>query len=247
MLALRDREALGADCGRAVAVPLAPHRALDLDRHVARRRRQNPRESEQVLSARVGPEPVGLVALARLVPALREVVVHVGRRGPAHLDVHVVGAAELARGVAGRDHRGVVQVDAAHEGDLAGLARVDEPALLVLAVAAVGLVPAREEARAAPGAGTRGPPPSPRSASRESKAASWTWRQKITRTSTPRACARSSTSKKLPWPSGMAKVISWKATVTHTLRRAFATASQIRPKAGPPSTSGRTALPARIG
>jgi hypothetical protein len=38
-----------------------------------------------------------------------------------------------------------------------------------------------------------------------------------------------------------------KAIVTHTLRRAASTASQIRRNAGSPSISGRTPLPGRAG
>src|SRR5690606_34483792 len=101
------------------------------------------------LRARVRPAAVRLVAVARLVPALHEVVVHVRRGGSPQLDVDVVRAADRSRRVAGRRHRLACEVDAADESDLARRAGVDEPALLVLAAGAVRLVPARLPARVA--------------------------------------------------------------------------------------------------
>src|SRR5439155_1308727 len=74
----------------------------------------------------VRPGAVGTLALARLVPALHEVVLHVGRGRPAQLEVEVVDvgvdvvvAPAADRRVTGRHERAVIQVDAADEGELA--------------------------------------------------------------------------------------------------------------------------------
>jgi hypothetical protein len=79
--------------------------------------------------------------------------VHVGRGWAAHLDVHVVDVAHLARRVTGLGDRGRLQVDATDEGDLALLTRVDEPALLVVAELPGQHVPASAKARIPVGEG----------------------------------------------------------------------------------------------
>src|SRR5258705_7226867 len=73
---------------------------------------------------------------------------HVARARAADLAVHVVVVLpRRGRPVPAIDHRHPVHVDAADERDLARLAGVDEPALLVRA-AAWQVIPARLEARA---------------------------------------------------------------------------------------------------
>ena len=89
-----------------------------------------------------------LTALARLVPTLNEVVVHIGGGWIPQLDVEVVDVWLRSRRMArGRD-RCRIQIDSAHESHLGCLARVDQPALLVLAEAIGQLVPARAESAA---------------------------------------------------------------------------------------------------
>jgi hypothetical protein len=121
----------------------------------ARGRREDAREGERRSTGGIGPDAVLPRLLAGLVPSLHEVVVHVAGGGAAHLEVQVVDVAVAVvmqvpvsyRRMAGRDHRAVVEIDAADEGDLARLAGVDQPALLVMTEAGQ-VVPTGEEAGA---------------------------------------------------------------------------------------------------
>jgi hypothetical protein len=148
VLALGDGERPAS--GRRVArrVGAAPHGARDLHGNRAALWGDPLWKGEIVAGVDSGPRAVVPPALARLVPALHEVVVDVGDRGPSELDVDVVCVARLAGRMAGLRKGGAVQVDAADEGGLALAARVDEPALLVVAELSGEHVPAGQEARA---------------------------------------------------------------------------------------------------
>src|SRR5262249_19444121 len=104
-----------------------------------------------VLRAARRPHAVNQLALARGVPPLCEVVVDVARRRPAELGIDVVIVlGRVGRAMPAVDDRHAVEVDAPDERDLAGLAGVDDPALLVLATLRLA-VPPRAECRSALG------------------------------------------------------------------------------------------------
>ena len=90
----------------------------------------------ELVAAVARPVAVRRVTLAGLVPALDEIVAHVRRRRPGHLDIDVV-----------QPHRDAGEVEAAHEGGLRRLAGIDHPALLMLAEHRRRPVPADLEAR----------------------------------------------------------------------------------------------------
>ena len=157
---LRHRDGLVLDIDRAPrsidrALVLLQDRSLDarrgvaagiehaLDLHRARPARRGGAVAarigaRQLVGGIAGPVAVGRVALARLVPALDEIVPHVRGRRPGHLDIDVVPR-----------HGDAGEVEAAHEGRLRWLAAIDHPALLVLAEHARRPVPADFQARAA--------------------------------------------------------------------------------------------------
>ena len=95
-------------------------------------------------STRPGPRRPRRISLAGVIPALNQVVMHIDRTGPRQLQIDVVVLALAA--MAGRDHRVRIEVDPADEGDLSGLAGVDQPALLMLGIARRRLVPADGDA-----------------------------------------------------------------------------------------------------
>jgi len=136
----------------------------------------------------------------------------------------------------------VVEVDAADERQLPGFAGIDDPALLVVAVAREVIPAARKRACRSPShrRSSGVPAKCADSGMRRGRSGS---RQKRTRTSSPRAAARSITSKNDPRLSGIWTSRSMNATVIQTRTFAASTAWQMRRKAGSPSTSGRTRFP----
>src|SRR6202008_5147464 len=91
-LAARDVEGPATGRRRAVAVASGMHGALDLHRRAAARRRQAGRK-RQLIVAGMAPDAVLDVALAGLVPALHEIVVHVGGGGAVDLEIEIVALA----------------------------------------------------------------------------------------------------------------------------------------------------------
>ena len=82
---------------------------------------------------RVAEQPVLPLPLAGLVPALHEIVVHVGCARTGNLKVGVVVLRRSIRGdVAARAESRWPHVHAADEGDLAVMAGIDDPALLMM-------------------------------------------------------------------------------------------------------------------
>src|SRR3546814_16002354 len=73
----------------------------------------------------MAPNAARIAALARFVPTLDEVMVHVRRRRAGEFRLGVVGLP--GSGVAGFDHRSRVQVDAANECQLRRKAGIDDP------------------------------------------------------------------------------------------------------------------------
>src|SRR4051794_35980576 len=134
--------ALGARMG--VAVTAGMHHALNLHQAAAAPIRQ-PRRETQFIAAIVAPGAVAGRALAGFVPALDEIVMHVGRRRPCdfHIDVMTF---PLSR-VAWRAHGSGRQVHSSDKRSLGGLAGVDQPALLMLTIRTWCAVPADTETR----------------------------------------------------------------------------------------------------
>ena len=91
------------------------------------------------------PAAVGGMPFAGLVPALHEIMVDVGDRRTADLEIQVVivVGAMMARG----NHRMRIEVDAADEGAGCLQAGVHQPHLLVLAEAGMRTVPANADGR----------------------------------------------------------------------------------------------------
>ena len=89
--------------------------------------------------------PILAVAFARFIPALDEIVVHVGRRRTAQLQIDVVNIAVFARRMATCRNRSVVEIDAPDERDLIRVAGIDQPTLLVMAMIVRQGVPAGTE------------------------------------------------------------------------------------------------------
>ena len=83
LLAGLDWVRCGAGSRRGVAIAAGPHRAGNLDRGGTGGRGSDSREAERPGPLAIRPGPVGAVTLARLVPALHEVVVDVGGGGAA--------------------------------------------------------------------------------------------------------------------------------------------------------------------
>jgi hypothetical protein len=90
----------------------------------------------------MAPPPVVESTLARLVPALNEVVVHIGGCWPDNLDVGVVS---MALGVTRCPCRPRGEIYPADERDLGRLTRIDEPTLLVMEVVPVRAIPTSPE------------------------------------------------------------------------------------------------------
>src|SRR5229473_2520019 len=132
--------ALRTCVGVAIAAPM--HRALDLHDTLAARNRRARRKAQAVIPV-VAPCAVVSRAFACFVPALDEIVMHVGCRRPRDLDVGVMTFA-LSR-VTGRSHGPGGQIHASDERRLASLAGVDQPALLMLTVRPKRAVPADAE------------------------------------------------------------------------------------------------------
>jgi hypothetical protein len=149
-----DRPFAGGDVERrrrrsgcAVAVAARVHRALDLDQRRTRIPR-DPHRERQLVGALRPAHAVRCEALAAFVPALNEVVVQVGDRGPGDFQVDVVVLAFT--GMSRRHQRIRIEIDAADERRLRILAGVDQPALLMLAVAWMPAVPPDIEVAMAP-------------------------------------------------------------------------------------------------
>jgi hypothetical protein len=121
-------------------------RALNLDVDIAARFGHLDGEGEIARAARA-PAAIGQPELARLVPALDEVVTHVDGGRARQLDVHVVHL--VLASVPGRHHRVRVEVEPAEEGRFRIRAGIDQPGFLVLAVARMGAVPPDRHAGAA--------------------------------------------------------------------------------------------------
>jgi hypothetical protein len=121
--------------------------ALNLHDAFALRRGEARREVHGLASG-VAPRAVRRGPLAGLVPALDEVVVDVARGRSADLDIHVVELV-IADAVGRHEVAPRGQVDPADECDLRLASGIDQPALLMLAVAGLCPVPAGPEARAA--------------------------------------------------------------------------------------------------
>src|SRR6266851_1527368 len=133
LVLLQDRP---LDAMRGIAVGIL--HALDL--HDARTGRPGwPFGKREHVGAVAGPVTVRGLPLARLVPALREVVMHVRRGRTGYLRVDVMPL-----------HRHDGEVQATHECRLGGLAGIHHPALLMLAEEGGCPVPADLEARTAP-------------------------------------------------------------------------------------------------
>jgi hypothetical protein len=165
------------------------------------RARRTNRERELVVSL-MTPPPVIAHAFARLVPALYEVVVHIGCCRSDNLDVGIVA---MALGVTRSSCGSRGEIYAADKRHFGGSSGIDQPTLLVMEVVPVRAIPTSPEGRSScpkDVAILRGPlkcgaPGSPRTFG--------VGRQKMTRTSKARAAARSRTSNKEPRPSGMLK------------------------------------------
>src|SRR5262245_46321216 len=97
----------------------------------------------KVIVAVVSPRAIIGSSLTCFVPSLHEVVMYVGPRWSGDLHVGIVDAPTAL--MTGRDHGARVDIDPAYKNSLRWLARIDQPAFLMLAKGSMRPVPADAE------------------------------------------------------------------------------------------------------
>jgi hypothetical protein len=114
---------------------------LNLDDAFPARIRKACREHKLIFGI-MAPPPVVESTLTCLVPALNEVVVHIGSCRPDNLDIGVV---PMALGVTGCSCGSGGQIDPADERHFGRLSCIDQPTLLVMEVVPVRAIPTSPE------------------------------------------------------------------------------------------------------
>ena len=108
--------------------------------------RRQPDRKSQVFTPAFAPTPISSRALARLVPALHEVVVDICNAGTGQFDADIMVLTDVVLaswGMTGADQRMRIEIETPDECRLPMLTRVDKPGLLVLAEPWVSAVPAQ--------------------------------------------------------------------------------------------------------
>src|SRR5215472_3261793 len=129
----------------SVAIPTGMDIPLDLQARFTASGRETHRECKLVMFV-MTPSTVVQWSLACFIPTLHEIMVHICCRWTGYLDIRVMA---IALGMAGSTDSLSGQVDPADEGDFSWLARIDQPAFLMMQVMCVCPIPPRTEPRSA--------------------------------------------------------------------------------------------------